>query len=125
MYYLVKVTSDNMVSLIPCKDKGITLLVLKKEVGGYIELVRLPRLPDLAMIVNENGYMLHLPFNAVGSGLYGSTDHAVLGDIILGSFYNPDPEVESDVYAFDSITALKIKGMVHSLLKEYKKAGLI
>lgn len=125
MYYLVKVTSDNMVSLIPCKDKGIALLVLKKEVGGYIEIVRLPRLPDLSMIVNENGYMLNLPFNAVGSGLYGSTDHAVLGDIILGSFYYPDPEAEQDVYAFDSFTALKIKGMVNSLLKAYKKAGLI
>ena len=49
-----------------------TLEALQKAVGGYIETVRL-RVDNAVMIVNEEGLLLGLPFNAVASALAGQT----------------------------------------------------
>lgn len=49
-----------------------TLEALQKAVGGYIETVRL-RVDNAVMIVNEEGLLLGLPFNAAASALAGQT----------------------------------------------------
>lgn len=49
-----------------------TLEALQNAVGGYIETVRL-RVDNAVMIVNEEGLLLGLPFNAVASALAGQT----------------------------------------------------
>lgn len=47
-----------------------TLEALQAEVGGYIETVRL-RVDNAVMIVNEEGLLLGLPYNAAASALAG------------------------------------------------------
>lgn len=55
---------------------------LKKSVGGYVEIVRLTKF--LTMWVNEEGLLLNLPINAVGSLAYGVAFDAI-GTPIAGN----------------------------------------
>lgn len=55
-------------------------------VGGWIEIVHPVRLKrPYCMVVNEEGVLLNLPMNVIGSFLYGSYNHGnpILGDIVL------------------------------------------
>ena len=47
-----------------------TLEALQEAVGGYIETVRL-RVDNAVMIVNEEGLLLGMPYNATASALAG------------------------------------------------------
>ena len=57
---------------------AITLSGMQKAVGGYIELVHLPK--GKMLVVNEDGLNLKLPYNPRASQL--SQRHLV-GDILL------------------------------------------
>ena len=55
-------------------------------VGGFIEIVRPTGLPKpYAMVVNEEGLIHGLPYNRVGSLLYGTHIHGnpILGNIVI------------------------------------------
>ena len=57
-----------------------------KAVGGYIEHVRAALLPEpYCMIVNEEGLLIGLPMNLVGSLMYGTPRHGapIVGNIVL------------------------------------------
>lgn len=59
---------------------------LYKTVGGDIEIVHPCRLPHpYCMLVNEDGKMIDLPINVIGSRLYGYAFHGdpIVGDIVL------------------------------------------
>ena len=125
MFSIVKVDTQNKVSVIHVKNKMLTDNVLNDLVSGSAELVYLSRLPDLVMIVNENGHQLRLPINYVGSGLYGNPESAVVGDIYLASVDSKFRSPKTDVYAFDLINGLLVKSMCEKLIEEYRKANLI
>ena len=59
---------------------------LGEVVGGWIEHAH-PRLlpPPYCMIVNEEGLLLKLPLNLIGSAMYGTATHGypIVGNIIL------------------------------------------
>lgn len=55
-------------------------------VGGFIEVVHPRGLPQpYCMVVNEEGLLRGLPYNAHGSLLYGTPDHGhpIVGDIVI------------------------------------------
>lgn len=57
-----------------------------KAVGGWIEVVHPKGLPDpFCMIVNEEGLLLGLPLNLLGSILYESFRHGnpIVGNLVL------------------------------------------
>lgn len=57
-----------------------------KTVGGWIEVVHPKLLPaPYCMIVNEEGLLLNLPLNPLGSTLYESIRHGnpIVGNIVL------------------------------------------
>lgn len=58
----------------------------QKVIGGYGEQVRTDRIPHgHIMLVDEEGRLKDLPFNAFGSFLYGTDKHGepIVGDILL------------------------------------------
>lgn len=59
---------------------------IKKELGGYLEVVR-PRKLEMpfCMIVDEEGIIKDLSFNPLGCWLYGTEEHLqpIAGDIII------------------------------------------
>lgn len=65
-------------------ERGASYDLLSGAVGGYIECVSLSDSVD--MWVNEEGKLIGLPFNEIGTRLwtaaYGPTD-VIVGDIIL------------------------------------------
>jgi hypothetical protein len=70
---------------------------LKKSVGGYVEIVRLT--DYLTMWVNEEGLLLNLPINPVGSLAYGVAFDAIgtpiAGDIVFTGGLNGEGEPTS------------------------------
>lgn len=69
-----------------------------RTVGGYIEIVRPRRLPgEYCMLINEDGKLIGLPINVVGSSLYGYESHGdpIMGDIVLmkEGIRNGDPDI--------------------------------
>lgn len=97
---VIVITSGLQMSIqeVEVKD-GLLLDGLKKIVGGWIEVVRPRRLEHpLCMVCNEEGLLLGLPLNAVGSYLYGSDKHGnpIVGDIAIlqEGIRNGEPDIE-------------------------------
>jgi hypothetical protein len=63
-----------------------SLKSLQTAVGGYIEIVRSKNLPDkMVMVVNEEGRLKNLKYNAFGCYIYGTEKHGnpIVGDIVF------------------------------------------
>ena len=92
----VIVSTDNTVEI---KDFGEPLYkTVGEAVGGYIEIVHPIGLADpLVMIVNEEGLILELPVNQLGSLLYGTHNHGhpIVGNIVVmkTGFRNGEPDL--------------------------------
>jgi hypothetical protein len=81
-HYLEPVTSDGVQAFLP---------------GGYFDLVRLPRHPDLYAAVDADGHPLGLPRNPVGSCLLlalGASAYAYCGPVIITGWHEPDDTSE-------------------------------
>lgn len=92
----VVVTTDNTVEI---RDFGEPLYkTVCESVGGYIEIVHPIGLTDpLVMIVNEEGLILELPVNQLGSLLYGTHMHGnpIVGNIVVmqTGFVSGEPDI--------------------------------
>lgn len=75
---LIKIGADGTVTLLEVEP---TLENLQKIVGGYIETVR-TWIPDIVMIVNEEGKMKDKPLNSKASSLINTYD-CIVGDVVL------------------------------------------
>ena len=90
------VTTDNEMSLVEYKPPDYN--VIKTAVGGYYEHVCPMGLKEpYAMMCNEEGLLLGLPVNRLGSFLYGTHFHGnpIVGNILIvkDGFYNGEPDV--------------------------------
>ena len=54
------------------EDRKPTLSEAQKIVGGLVEMVRSPTKPDWQILVNEEGLLEGLPFNAEATELCGT-----------------------------------------------------
>ena len=76
-------TDGQVISVQPKNGKDFTLQELKVIVGGYIEIIRMN---DKFMVVNEEGKLDQLPYNAPATGLYwdnvGCNDY-IVGDVLV------------------------------------------
>ena len=105
----VKVSTDNMVSLIDIDFDNFR--EIQKAIGGHFETVRTRRTvsyfgsPDIVMLVDEEGLLKGLPVNTFGSVMYGTAEHGhpIVGDLILAKV------VGEDIAAPDDAEALKSK----------------
>lgn len=65
-------TDGTETELIPTGKKGVfTLEALQEAVGGYIAVVHIPGDRENIMLVNEEGLLRRLPFNAKATALVG------------------------------------------------------
>lgn len=76
-------TDGQVISVQPKNGKDFSLKELKTIVGGYIEIIRMN---DKFMVVNEEGKLEQLPYNALATGLYlanvGGNDY-IVGDVLV------------------------------------------
>ena len=86
-------------------------------VGGYIEHVKPARLRHpYCMIVNEEGRLLDLPLNYVGSYFYGTDQHGepIVGNIvIMKDGYRGEP----DIVGLNDVEAEQIKDVIIDLIE--------
>lgn len=91
----LKITTDNKISVIDLDFKNFK--DIQQETGGYFECVKTQRLWDyfkapVVMLVDEEGLIKRLPFNAVASAFYGYDEHGcrIVGDMLLGLVLGED-----------------------------------
>lgn len=125
MYSVVKVSSENIVTIIHTENRNLENRQLNQMIDGIGEIVRLRYLNDIAMVVNEDGFNLDLPLNVLASGLYGYPESVICGDVVFCTWYSPDPDINTDVYAFDLLNGLKVKGFMEKLIEEYRNENII
>lgn len=87
-------------------------------VGGYIEHVKPARLRHpYCMIVNEEGRLLDLPLNYVGSYFYGTDQHGepIVGNIVImkDSYRGGEP----DIVGLNDVEAEQIKDVIIDLIE--------
>ena len=87
-------------------------------VGGYIEHVHPMRLArPLCMIVNEEGRLLDLPLNYVGSYFYGTDQHGepIVGNIVImkDGYRGGEP----DIVGLNDVEAEQIKDVIIDLIE--------
>ena len=87
-------------------------------VGGYIEHVKPARLRHpYCMIVNEEGRLLDLPLNYVGSYFYGTDQHGepiVRNIVIMKDGYRGG---EPDIVGLNDVEAEQIKDVIIDLIE--------
>lgn len=87
-------------------------------VGGYIEHVKPARLRHpYCMIVNEEGRLLDLPLNYVGSYFYGTDQHGepIVGNIVImkDGYRGGEP----DIVGLNDVEAEQIKDAIIDLIE--------
>lgn len=87
-------------------------------VGGYIEHVKPARLRHpYCMIVNEEGRLLDLPLNYVGSHFYGTDQHGepIVGNIVImkDGYRGGEP----DIVGLNDVEAEQIKDVIIDLIE--------
>ena len=87
-------------------------------VGGYIEHVKAARLRQpYCMIVNEEGRLLDLPLNYVGSYFYGTDQHGepIVGNIVImkDGYRGGEP----DIVGLNDVEAEQIKDVIIDLIE--------
>ena len=87
-------------------------------VGGYIEHVHPMRLArPLCMIVNEEGRLMDLPLNYVGSYFYGTDQHGepIVGNIVImkDGYRGGEP----DIVGLNDVEAEQIKDVIIDLIE--------
>ena len=87
-------------------------------VGGYIEHVKPARLRHpYCMIVNEEGRLLDLPLNYVGSYFYGTDQHGepIVGNIVImkDGYRGGEP----DIVGLSNVEAEQIKDVIIDLIE--------
>lgn len=95
MFGLV-VTTKNEMSLVVYDPPNYD--VIKKAVGGWYEHVHPNGLqPPYCMMVNEEGRLMNLPVNLLGSVLYGTPWHGqpIVGNIVFlkDGYHDGEPDV--------------------------------
>jgi len=78
-------TTDNKITdIVPVDGKQFTLKELQKFVGGYIEVIFLPK--KMILVCNENGKLENLPMNLPATDIwikhFGATD-VIVGDVAI------------------------------------------
>ena len=89
-----------------------------KTVGGWIEVVHPKLLPaPYCMIVNEEGRLLDLPLNYVGSYFYGTDQHGepIVGNIVImkDGYRGGEP----DIVGLNDVEAEQIKDVIIDLIE--------
>lgn len=87
-------------------------------VGGYIEHVKPARLRHpYCMIINEEGRLLDLPLNYVGSYFYGTDQHGepIVGNIVImkDGYRGGEP----DIVGLNDVEAEQIKDVIIDLIE--------
>lgn len=87
-------------------------------VGGYIEHVKPARLRHpYCMIVNEEGRLLDLPLNPIGSFFYGTDQHGepIAGNIVVMKDGYRDGE--RDIVGLNDVEAERIKDIITDVIE--------
>lgn len=119
----ITINTDNEIKKIEVEHNGDPLYKLIREaVGGWFENVYPKRLPQgYVMIVNEEGLILNLDKNAIGSYLYETDKHGspIVGNIIflkLGVYENERDVVGMSDEEADELMTLfeRLKGELNN-----------
>lgn len=77
-------TDNTIEKIFPKNQHDFQLEELKEFVGGYIEIIYLPK--NLIMVLNEEGKLFNLPYNAIATTLFRAsfpTNDYIVGNVLI------------------------------------------
>lgn len=95
----ITISTDSVIEVIDVPSNGAPLYEqIRKAVNGHMENVYPRRLPaGYVMVVNEEGRLINLPENPIGSYLYQTDIHGepIVGNVIILKlgYYDCEPDV--------------------------------
>lgn len=131
---VIKITTDNEISIVDVSEQEDLLKTLQKEVDGFIEIVRPHGLMEistvlaetigpLVMLVDEDGRCKFKEINAVGTRLY---HNSIAGDILLcKEVYKEGTGYDLELFTEDeALSVCRLFKLIFNDLKEKNSGGL-
>lgn len=96
-YAYLKIDTESNVELITSEKREFTLEEFYKGINcDTISIVQISKIPNVLMVIDDNGKVFHRDINCLATLLYGQLPHDfIVGDVILGI---RDDYPEADVY---------------------------
>lgn len=105
MYKSVILKTDGSIQTIDKEDYNFSLDELYKQADcDTIQIIR-ANIPGLLMCLDDNGKILGKELNPLATLLYAPEYDCIVGDVVLGTDFSPNPNDEPDIYALDSDVA--------------------
>lgn len=96
-YAYLKIDTESNVQLITSEEREFTLDEFYKGINcDTISIVPVQKIPNMLMVLDDNGKVFHRDINCLATLLYGQLPHDfIVGDVIIGI---RDDYPEADVY---------------------------
>lgn len=116
MYKAIVLKTDGTVKVFPRDDYQFTLQELYELTScDTIQIIR-SSVPGLLLCIDDNGKMLDKPLNPLGTVLYAPEYDYIVGDVLIGTDFSPNPNDEPDIYALDSDAAAKVVEFLQGII---------
>lgn len=112
-YLIVKPSGE--VTLVSSKSAEFTLEEL--QIGSRCTTIQIVpgRVSNMLLCIDDEGKLLGKPVNKIASILYGQENDFIVGDAIVGTNWNDDPEAEPDIYKMPLDIAKRFQVVIRSL----------
>lgn len=108
MYNSIVLKTDGTVKVFARDDYQFTLEELYELTScDTIQILR-SSVPGLLLCIDDNGKILDKPINPLGTVLYAPQYDYIVGDVLIGTDFSPNPNDEPDIYALDEDAAARI-----------------
>ena len=105
MYKSVILKADGSIQTVDKEDYKFTLHELYEQADcDTIQIIR-ANVPGVLMCIDDNGKILGKKLNPLATVLYAPEYDCIVGDVVLGTEFSPNPNDEPDIYALDSDVA--------------------
>lgn len=122
-YALLKIKTDNTVDLIEFDSPEVSMEFLHTVCDPY-EFVRSGIYADVLICLDDEGKMDHkrYPVNFIATAVYANPIDVIVGDVFIGTDFNPDPYAEPDFYCLSIERAKYLRDVFTSIARAHDSA---
>lgn len=118
-FKLIKLTTSNEIVVIDRNDQYVALNDLYAFCGcDTIQIVRTGIHPQWLMCLDDNGKILNKDVNILASILYDNPYDFIVGDVVVGTRYSPNPNDEPDLFCMSNDDAAEIVNALNEIKKD-------
>lgn len=118
-FKLIKLTTTNEIEVIDRNDQYVDLHELYALCGcDTIQIVGVGVHPQWLMCLDDNGKILNKDVNLLASILYNNPYDFIVGDVVVGTRFTPNPNDEPDLFCMSNDDADEIVRALNEIKKD-------